>query len=267
MDASKSQNYLQSMPGMMNCTEGFFSRERIHLWCDEDLQLPTLSGASSSSDCSLRLQEPAALSDGASVWPGLGERGLLENLDTKTLLPRAQWRRSNGGGDSGPRASYANEDIVGLSLIKMFPQGCSMHGLIKNVIADVIKRCVMIHDNNYAAGKTSAHDLRAVHNRGKSSLGFITDETWQTRQFYTDTHQNMHLCNNDWRSVFTYLGEASVPLTGWRGRLMVPLRTPASRSILSKWVLFANDDGLKSPEITTSNRFDWIPVQTFKLNS
>lgn len=117
------------------------------------------------------------LSDGASVWPGLGVRGLLENLDTETLFPCAQWRSSNGGGDSGSRASYANEDIVGLSLIKMFPHGCSMHGLIKNVIADVIKRCVMIHDNNYAAGKTSAHDLRTVHNRGKSSRGFITDET------------------------------------------------------------------------------------------
>lgn len=66
-----------------------------------------------------------------SVWPGLGVLGLLENLDTATLLPRTQWRSSSGGGDSGPRASYANEDIVGLSLIKMFPQGCSIHGLIK----------------------------------------------------------------------------------------------------------------------------------------
>lgn len=26
----------------------------------------------------------------------------------------------------------------------------------------------MIHDNNYAAGKTSAHDLRTVHDMGKS---------------------------------------------------------------------------------------------------
>lgn len=111
------------------------------------------------------------------VCRGLGVLGLLENLDTETLLPRTQWRSSNGGGDSGPRASYANEDIVGLSLIKMFPQGCSIHGLIKNVIADVIKRCVMIHDNNYAAGKTSAHDLRTVHDMGKSLPGFIMDET------------------------------------------------------------------------------------------
>lgn len=117
------------------------------------------------------------LSDEVSVWRGLGVLGLLENLDTEILLPRAHWRSSNGGGDSGPRVSYANEDIVGLSLIKMYPQGCSIHGLIKTVIADVIKRCVMIHDNNYAAGKTSAHDLRTVHDIGKSLPGFITDKT------------------------------------------------------------------------------------------
>lgn len=133
------------------------------------------------------------LSDGVSVWPGLGVLALLENLDAETLLPRPQWRSSNRGGDSGPRASYANEDIVGLSLIKMFPQGCSIHGLIKNVIADVIKRCVMIHDNNYAAGKTSAHDLTNVHDMGKSLPGIITDKTRQPREIHTDTHQNMHL--------------------------------------------------------------------------
>lgn len=79
---------------------------------------------------SFRVRQTTVLSDGVSVRPGLGVPGLLENLDTETL-PCAQWRSSNGGGDSGPRASYANEDIVGLSLIKMFPQGCSIHGLIK----------------------------------------------------------------------------------------------------------------------------------------
>lgn len=259
MDASKSQNYLQSMPGMMNGMKGFFSREHIHLWCDEDLQLPTLSGASSSSDCSLRLWETAALSDGVSVWPGLGVLGLLENLDTETVLPRAQWS-SNGGGDSGPRASYANEDIVGLLLIKMFPQGCSIHRLIKNVIADVIKRCVMIHDNNYAAGKTSAHDLRTVHDMGKSLSGLITDETWQTQRFHAAIHQNMHVWSDDWICLFTYLGEVSALVTGWRERLMVPSRAPAYRSILSQWVLFVNDGVLKSPNIIARISFDWIAV-------
>ncbi len=49
----------------------------------------------------------------------------------------------------------------------MFPQGCCIHGLIKNVIADVIKRCVMIHDNNYAAGKTTTRDLINEQDAGK----------------------------------------------------------------------------------------------------
>lgn len=71
-------------------------------------------------------------------------------------------RGSNRGGDSEWGHPHVNEDIVWLSLIKMFPQGCRIHGLKKNVIADVIKRCVMIHDNNYAAGKTTAHDLLNV---------------------------------------------------------------------------------------------------------
>lgn len=34
--------------------------------------------------------EPAVLSDGVSVWPGLGTRGLLENLDAAALPPRPQ---------------------------------------------------------------------------------------------------------------------------------------------------------------------------------
>lgn len=60
----------------------------------------------------------------------------------------------------------------------MFPQGRRIHGLIKNVIADVIKRCVMIHDNNYAAGKTTPSDLVNVRGMAKSIPGFITDK-WQ----------------------------------------------------------------------------------------
>lgn len=87
--------------------------------------------------------------------------------------------------------SDVNDDIVWLSLIKMFPQGCCIHGLIKNVIADVIKRCVMIHDNNYAVGKTTAHDLINVHDTGKSIPDFITDKLGQTQELCTDTHQNM----------------------------------------------------------------------------
>lgn len=50
----------------------------------------------------------------------------------------------------------------------MFPQGRRIHGLIKNVIADVIKRCVMIHDNNYAVGKTTPCDLVNVRGMAKS---------------------------------------------------------------------------------------------------
>lgn len=34
--------------------------------------------------------EPAVLSDGVSVWPGLGPLGLLEDLDTERLPPRPQ---------------------------------------------------------------------------------------------------------------------------------------------------------------------------------
>lgn len=81
-------------------------------------------------------------------------------------------RSSNGGGDGGPRASYANEDIVGLLLIKTLPQGRGVRGLIKNVIADVIKRRVMIPDNYDAAGRTSARDLRNVHHTGKSQFHY-----------------------------------------------------------------------------------------------
>lgn len=73
----------------------------------------------------------------------------------------------------------------------------------------------MIHDNNYAAGKTSAHDLRTVHDMGKS-LPWIHYGRNMTnpRQFHTDTHQNICLWSDDWIYMFTYLGEASVPLTG-----------------------------------------------------
>lgn len=73
----------------------------------------------------------------------------------------------------------------------MFPQGCCIHGLIKNVIADVIKSCVMIHDNNYAAGKTTAHDLINVHDMGKSISGFIMGKSQQTREFSARTGRNM----------------------------------------------------------------------------
>lgn len=198
----------------------FFCRECIHLWCDEDLQLPTLSGASSSSACSFRGLRDGCAERCVSVWPGLGVLALFENLDTKTLLPRPQWRSSNRGGDSGPRASYANEDIVGLLLIKMFPQGCSIHGLIKNVIANVIKRCVMIHDNNYAARKTSAHDLRNVHDMRKSLSGFITDETCKP-QSYSQLHIRICIFGATAHLYLSIWGRP-IPLTGWPERLMVP---------------------------------------------
>lgn len=71
-----------------------------------------------------------------------------------------------------------------MSLIKMFPQGC-LHSATnkKNVIADVIKRCVMIHDNNYAVGKKTTHDLINVRGaRGKSIPDFITDKSGRTRE-------------------------------------------------------------------------------------
>lgn len=72
----------------------------------------------------------------------------------------------------------------------MFPQGRRIHGLIKNVIADVIKRCVMIHDNNYAAGKTTPCDLVNVRGMAKSIPGFITDKRRQTRRLPADTDRN-----------------------------------------------------------------------------
>lgn len=95
------------------------------------------------------------------------------------------------GGNSGQGPSHVNEDIVWLSLIKMFPQGCCIHGLIKNVIADVIKRCVMIHDNNYAVGKTNAHDRINVHDTRKSVPDFITDKSGQMQELFTDADQNL----------------------------------------------------------------------------
>lgn len=63
-------------------------------------------------------------------------------------------------------------------------------GLIKNVIADVIKRCVMIHDNNYAAGKTTPCDLVNVRAMAKSIAGFITDNARQSRRFPAETDRN-----------------------------------------------------------------------------
>lgn len=67
----------------------------------------------------------------------------------------------------------------------MFPQGCLNHGLLKNVIADVIKSCMIIHDNNYASGKTTAYDLMNVHDMGKSIPGFIMNKRWQTVEFFS----------------------------------------------------------------------------------
>lgn len=72
----------------------------------------------------------------------------------------------------------------------MFPQGRRIHGLIKNVIADVIKRCVMIHDNNYAVGKTTPCDLVNVRGMAKSIPGFITGKRQQTRRLLADTDRN-----------------------------------------------------------------------------
>lgn len=121
---------------------------------------------------------------------------LLEKFslsDTEMFSPHGlrQSGGSNRGGDGGRGHSHVNEDIVWLSLIKMFPQGCCIHGLIKNVIADVIKRCMMIHDNNYAVGKTAARDLINVQDTGKSIPDFITDKSGQTQQLSTDTDQSM----------------------------------------------------------------------------
>lgn len=73
--------------------------------------------------------------------------------------------------------THVNEDIVWLSLIKMFPLGCRIHGLIKNVITDSIKRSMMIHDNNYAVGKTTACDLINVQDTGNFIPEFITDKS------------------------------------------------------------------------------------------
>lgn len=224
MDARKSRNYLQSMPGMINGMKGFFLAKSASIFdvmkiCSYLHSLEPLHHLPTASEAS----ETAALSDGVSVWPGLGVLALYENLDTETLLPRPQWRSSNRGGDSGPRASYANEDIVGLLLIKMFPHGCSIHGLIKNVIANVIKRCVMIHDNNYAARKTSAHDLRNVHDMRKSLPGFITDKTCKP-QSYSQLH--IRICISEvtghlYLSI-SYIWGRPIPLTGWPERLMGP---------------------------------------------
>lgn len=72
----------------------------------------------------------------------------------------------------------------------MFPQGRRIHGLIKNVIADVIKRCVMIHDNNYAVGKTTPCDLVNVRGMAKSIPGFITDKRRRARQLPADADRN-----------------------------------------------------------------------------
>lgn len=200
MGTSESSNYLQTVSGMMNGMEGLFSPTCIHLWCAGGLHLSTPSGPPPSSDYESTSESRRVLGwvmvwVFESVWEGLGVFALLENSlsDTGTFSPHSlRWRwGSNRGGDSGRGASHVNEDIVWLSLIKMFPQGCRIHGLIKNVIADVIKRCVMIHDNNYAAGKTTAHDLINVHDTGKSIPGFITDKSWQTQELSTDTDQNM----------------------------------------------------------------------------
>lgn len=87
------------------------------------------------------------------AFPLLGEILLS---DTEMFSPHGLWRSSgsNGGQDSGREHTHVNEDIVLLSLIKMFPQGWSIQGTNKkNVITDVIKRCVMIHDNNCARGR------------------------------------------------------------------------------------------------------------------
>lgn len=50
---------------------------------------------------------------------------------------------------------------------------------------------MMIHDNNYAVGKTTAHDLINVHDMGKSIPDFITDKEGQNQEYSTDTDQTM----------------------------------------------------------------------------
>lgn len=104
------------------------------------------------------------------------------------LPPILRWRcwGSDRDGDSGRRGrSHVNEDIVWLPLIKMFPQGCSIRGTNKkNVIAHVIKRCMMIHDNNCAGGwwwgvLVTVHDLINSQDTGKSIPDFIMDKSGQ----------------------------------------------------------------------------------------
>lgn len=48
----------------------------------------------------------------------------------------------------------------------------------------------MIHDNNYAAGKTTAHDLINVHDMEKSISGFIMGKSRQTQELSAHTGRN-----------------------------------------------------------------------------
>lgn len=49
----------------------------------------------------------------------------------------------------------------------------------------------MIHDNNYAVGKTNAHDRINVHDTRKSVPDFITDKSGQMQELFTDADQNL----------------------------------------------------------------------------
>lgn len=52
----------------------------------------------------------------------------------------------------------------------------------------------MIHDNNYAAGRTSARDPGNVHDVGKSLPAFITDKTRRAADPRTDERASISVC-------------------------------------------------------------------------
>lgn len=60
--------------------------------------------------------------------------------------------------------------LFGWHWLKCFPKAAAFVALIKKkLIADVIKRCIVIHDNNCTGGKITAYDLINVRGTGKST--------------------------------------------------------------------------------------------------
>lgn len=60
----------------------------------------------------------------------------------------------------------------------------------------------MIHDNNYAAGKTTAHDLINVHDMGKSISGLIMGESQQTQELSAHTGRNT-VSDDSWSFIYS----------------------------------------------------------------